>query len=159
MSDIIHRQIMLFTWFNRIGISFLVFVLALSAYWYFEPDPLRVTYVEDRGTIEWSQCTNREYHMHRRVVALKDVDVVVQERYSSLDFPEYNGIPHLHVESKTLVYFTPKGTDVVMSFIKEVPNVLPFGTYEYKPLATYKVNPIKTITKPLPPQRIEVICD
>ena len=64
-----------------------------------------------------------------------------------------------YVISKPIHYPLGKDFEKVMTFNKIVPENIPTGRYEYRPWATYKVNPIKTITRILPIQRINVVCD
>jgi hypothetical protein len=42
------------------------------------------------------------------------------------------------------------------TYIVEVPPAFKEGLYEYRPTLTYSVNPLKTITKPAPSQKVQV---
>ncbi len=87
-------------------------------------------------------------------------DIYVQNRWHDLDgFRDMHGIEGELVLPLPNHY--PLGEDFakVMTFNKQVPKELPVGRYEYRPWATYKINPIKTITRLLPIQEVDVVCD
>jgi hypothetical protein len=133
-------------------------LILLLTYWFFEPDPLSVTRIE--GETHWSECTGRRYQFARLVQSSKDIDIYVQERWHDLDgMMDGVGYQGEFVMPKPIHY--PLGEDFskLMTFNKTVPRALPVGRYEYRPWATYKVNPIKTITRMLPMQRVNVHCD
>jgi hypothetical protein len=72
---------------------------------------------------------------------------------------DHNGIEGEYVFGGIVTYTLGSGFNKVMTFNKKVPKDIPLGRYEYRPWATYQVNPIKTITRLLPVQYIEVRCD
>jgi len=130
----------------------------LMTYWYFEPDPVSVEKLQ--GDNGWSMCIGRQYSFIRMVKSSKDVDIYVQERWSDLDNMYGSG----EVESELViarVIHDPlgKGFEKAMTFNKVVPINIPVGRYQYRPYASYQVNPIKKITRPLPVQNVEVVCD
>jgi hypothetical protein len=135
----------------------LVIVIAILTYWTIEPDPLQIGYVDD---VTWSKCSNREYSFTRYVRSTKDLAITVQERWHDLDgMMDYNGIEGEYIYGGLITYTLGGGFNEVMTFNKEVPKDIPLGRYEYRPWATYKVNPIKTITRLLPVQNVVVVCD
>jgi hypothetical protein len=153
----IDRQIFYFECFNRAFPVILILVVALLTYWTVEPDPLQIDYVDDAT---WSKCNNREYSFTRYVRSTKDLTITVQERWHDLDgMMDYNGIEGEYVYGGLITYTLGSGFNEVMTFNKEVPKDIPLGRYEYRPWATYKVNPIKTITRLLPVQNVVVVCD
>jgi hypothetical protein len=152
------RQIVHFHWFNRIFLVITVLVTTVLLYWTIEPDPLQIDYVD--GEIHWSKCVHREYSFNRHVISKKDLLITVQERWYDLDgMMDRNGVEGEYVFGNEVTYTLGGGIDKVMVFNKKVPNDINVGRYEYRPWATYKVNPIKTITRLLPTQYVEVVCD
>jgi hypothetical protein len=153
----IDRQIFYFQWFNRLFLMMLALTVAVLTYWTLEPDPLQVYYVD--GEINWSTCAHREYSFDRYVRSEKDLTIIVQERWHDLDgMMDYNGIEGEYVYGDIITYTLGAGFNKVMTFNKKVPKDIPVGRYEYRPWATYKVNPIKTITRLLPVQEVTVVC-
>jgi hypothetical protein len=72
---------------------------------------------------------------------------------------DYKGIEGEYVYGNLITYTLGAGFNKVMTFNKKVPKDILVGRYEYRPWATYKVNPIKTITRLLPVQDVVVVCD
>jgi hypothetical protein len=127
-------------------------------YWTIEPDPLQVDYVD--GEVNWSTCIHREYSFDRYVRSSRDLKIIVQERWHDLDgMMDHNGVEGEYVFGGVVTYTLGAGFDKVMTFNKKVPKDIPVGRYEYRPWATYEVNPIKTITRLLPVQNIAVVCE
>jgi hypothetical protein len=154
----IDRQIIYFHWFNRLILTTLALVVAVLTYWTVEPDPLHVAYIANEA--KWSKCSDREYSFKRYVRSNKDLIITVQERWHDLDgMMDYNGIEGEYVYGDHVTYTLGSGFNKVMTFNKEVPKDILVGRYEYRPWATYKVNPIKTITRLLPVQDVVVVCD
>jgi hypothetical protein len=162
----IEKQLLIqrFIW-RVVLISVVVFTLTLL-YWTFEPDPLSVTRIDNDCT--WSECSNRRYQFTRLVHSSKDIDIYVQERWHNLDgmmdevIPTANGLTTIEGElviSKPVHYPLGKDFNKIMTFNKTVPSNITLGRYEYRPWATYRVNPIKTITRMLPNQMVNVVCD
>jgi hypothetical protein len=136
----------------------LALIIAVLTYWTIEPDPLQVDYIDNDA--KWSKCNNREYSFTRYVRSEKDLIITVQERWHDLDgMMDYNGIEGEYVYGNHVTYTLGAGFNKVMTFNKEVPKDIPAGRYEYRPWATYKVNPIKTITRLLPIQNVVIVCD
>jgi hypothetical protein len=130
--------------------------VGIVTYWKLEPDPLTVTAV---GSC-YSVCTERQFSFSRYVKSTKDLKIYVQNRWHDTDgFMDSNGITGELVLSSPDFYPLGAGFESIMTFDKQVPNAVPVGNYKYIPIATYEVNPIKTITRPLPPQNIQVVCD
>jgi hypothetical protein len=154
----IDRQIAHFQLFNRLILIILGLIVAVLTYWTVEPDPLKVEYVADDA--KWSKCNNREYSFKRYVRSTKDLTITVQERWHDIDgMMDYNGVEGEYVYGNRITYTLGSGFNEVMTFNKEVPKDIPLGRYEYRPWATYQVNPIKTITRMLPVQNVVVVCD
>jgi hypothetical protein len=154
----IDRQLYYFQWFNRLVLITLVLIVGILVYWTLEPDPLHVGYIANEA--KWSKCNNREYSFTRYVRSTKDLTITVQERWHDLDgMMDYNGVEGEYVYGSLITYTLGSGFNKVMTFNKKVPTDIPLGRYEYRPWATYKVNPIKTITRLLPVQDVVVVCD
>lgn len=151
------KSTMMQTWFSRILVGVFVSALIVVTYWQFEPDPLEVTRVE--GDSSFSLCEDRKFTFRRVVSSEKDLEILVQERWLDLDgFMDVGDKPGMFVSSKPIFYPLGASKGEVMSFGKVVPDTLPYGNYKYVPVATYKVNFIKTITKELPSQDVTVGC-
>jgi hypothetical protein len=154
----IDKQLVHFQLFNRLILVILSLIVSVLTYWTLEPDPLDVDYIDNET--KWSQCTNREYSFKRYVRSEKDLIITVQERWHDLDgMMDYKGVEGEYVYGNRITYTLGSGFNEVMTFNKEVPKDIPLGRYEYRPWATYKVNPIKTITRMLPMQNVVVVCD
>jgi len=150
------RQALYFQWFNRLIAVTIIAVSSLLIYWTVEPDPLSVVPVEH----QWSLCKDRKFSFSRMVVSSKAIDIHVQQRWHNIDgIDNYNGIEFETTITKTDYYPLGKDFKKVMQFNKCVPDNIPVGRYEYRPWATYQVNPIKTIYKLLPVQYVNVVCD
>lgn len=151
------KSIRIQTWFSRVLVGMFVSVLVIVTYWQFEPDPLEVTRVE--GDSSFSVCEERKFTFRRVVSSEKDLEIFVQERWLDLDgFMDVGDKPGMFVSNKPIFYPLGASKGRVMSFGKDVPDILPYGNYKYVPMATYKVNFIKTITKELPSQDVTVGC-
>jgi len=110
--------------------------------------------------MKWSKCNNREYSFKRYVRSEKDLVITVQERWHDLDgMMDYKGTEGEYVYGNRVTYTLGTGFNKVMTFHKEVPKDIAIGRYEYRPWATYQVNPIKTITRLLPVQNVNVLCN
>jgi hypothetical protein len=72
---------------------------------------------------------------------------------------DYHDVEGEYVYGNRITYTLGAGFNEVMTFNKKVPKDILVGRYEYRPWATYKVNPIKTITRLLPVQDVVVVCD
>lgn len=148
-------------WVHIIGIVVSVTVLSIITvlvYWYTEPDPLEVNYI--MGTNIWSTCQDRKFTFSREVKSTKDLKVTVKEFWWNVDgIDDAVGKKNEYVHSKITTYILEKGTDQIFTFPKYVPSNLPVGRYEYRPLAEYEVNPLKTISRDLPIQLVNVVCN
>ena len=136
----------------------ILLVTMLLVYWTFEPDPLVVERVD--GDSMWSTCSERQYTFRRIVKSTKELDVYVQERWHDLDgFMDEGNIKGELIIPNTIHYPMGKDFEKVMEFKKKVPDSIGVGRYTYSPWATYQVNPLKTITKELPYQKVQVVCN
>lgn len=157
MSDLDY-QVKHIEWYSRLVVVLVLLSVGLATYWTVEPDPLHVDYIDAEQ--QWSKCDNRAYSFKRLVASDKDITITVQERWHDLNgLMDYKGTEGEYVYGTTVNYTLGAGFSKVMTFNKTVPKDIPIGVYEYRPWATYKVNPIKTITKLLPIQNVNVICD
>ena len=144
-------------WLHWIAITvttvILVFVLTLI-YWVVEPDPVTVKVYKTSD----SECHDRQFSFERYVQSSKAVDIFVQQRWHNLNDGNFKGIEKEVVITEPGYY--PLGADFekIMEFAKCVPDKITQGNYEYRPWATYQVNPIKTIHKLLPVQNVNVVC-
>lgn len=141
-----------------LAVMITVMGLAIVVYWSNEPDPLQVAYVD--GDQHWSKCQDRSFSFKRLVSSNKHLTITVQERWHDLNgFMDYKNTEGEYVYGGTVTYTLGAGFEKVMIFNKKVPTDIPVGLYEYRPWAAYRVNPIKTITKLLPVQNVNVVCD
>jgi hypothetical protein len=140
------------TWMFLISFTTAVGVVT---YWKLEPDPLTVT---DTGSC-YSVCTERQFSFSRHVKSTKDLKIYIQNRWHDTDgFMDSNDIPGELALSSPDFYPLGAGFENITTFDKQVPHTIPVGNYTYIPSATYEVNPLKTITRPLPAQSIQVVC-
>lgn len=143
-------------WLAVIVTSVVVAAVGTITYWTFEPDPLTVI---PHGS-SCSMCSERQFTFERHVVSSKPLDIYVQQRWYNLDgIDDHNGIQKEMVITEPDYYPLGKDFNRDMEFTKCVPAKVGVGRYEYRPWATYKVNPIKTIHRLLPTQEVNVICD
>jgi hypothetical protein len=137
---------------GSVGLYIFLFTVAVLVYWNLEPDPL---VVKDTGNNpEIATCTppeSRVFTFERYIKTSKFLvvdteqvmmDVETGETFSLPAIPPYSGA----AGARTITY------------TKKVPDAFKGGLYEYQPRLTYKVNPIKTITKDAPTQKVR-ICD
>ena len=149
---------------------FLVF-MSILAYWVLEPEPLVVLRPDDEAILSvcrMNELGEKTFSFKRYVYSSKALNIYVQERYQpldgSLDYLNNSNLERNSVISgeivypDTLHYPLDEGFEKVMSFPKRVPIELTDGDWLYKPYATYKVNPFKTVTVPLPVQRVRINC-
>ena len=130
--------------------------MGVVVYWYLEPDPLTVSYIDDDK--KWSLCEDRHYSFKRIVASDKDLTITIQERWHDINgFMDYKGTEGEYVYGNQVTYTLAAGFNKVMTFNKRVPNDIQVGLYEYRQWATYRVNPLKTITKLLPVQDVSVV--
>jgi hypothetical protein len=152
----IDKQTKMLEWVNRLILTFMVLAVATVAYWVVDPDPLTVEPVGN----SFSTCTTREIEFTRYIKSSRALEIHVQNRWHDEDgFMDYNSIYGELVLPQPDFYLLDAGFEKVMTFHKIVPNSLQVGNYLYTPIATYKINPIKTITKKLPSQQVHVSCD
>lgn len=142
----------------RLFLATLIIFSSVILYWTFEPDPLTVNYV--KGDNGWSTCSDRRFPLIRDVHSTKDLKVDVKEFWWNIDGVDdidgkMNEYPHLEQSHYTL----SAGTDRVFTFPKYVPKDIEVGRYRYRPHAEYRINPIKVITRDLPIQYVDVVCD
>lgn len=138
--------------------AMVVAAILVVVYWIFEPDPLTVNYA--KGYTNWSVCEDRRYRLIRDVQSTKDLTVYVKEYWWDIDgMMDIDGKMNEYPHKPLSVYPLIAGTDRVFDFPKAVPKDLKAGRYRYRPLAEYKVNPIKTIRRDLPVQYVQVECD
>lgn len=137
--------------------AFVIYLTLIYLKWELEPDPLVVEYSAKEDGV--SVCKDFKFEFTRYVKSTKDINIYVQERYHDLSGAmDRQGVAGELVISKPIHYFVGKNVEKNLVFYKDVPPTLPMGNYEYRPWVTYQVNPIKTITKPLPVQQLVVNC-
>ena len=156
LEELQFKATFLLHWIVIVVTSVVLIAVGTVVYWALEPDPLTVN---PHGS-HVSVCSEREFMFERYVHSSKPLDIYVQQRWYNLDGRGNFG----KVEKETVIVqpdYYPLGKDFekVMEFNKCVPDKIVKGTYEYRPWATYEVNPIKTIHRLLPVQKVEVVCD
>ena len=145
-------------WVHGLGILVVTIVASfvlLLTYWALEPDPLTVKPYNSDSSV----CHDRQFSFTRYVHSDKPLDIYVQQRWHNKDSGNYKGIEKEIVISTPDYYPLGKDFQKIMQFTKCVPDNIETGRYEYRPWATYKVNPIKTVHRLLPVQNVDVVCD
>jgi hypothetical protein len=130
---------------------------ALFYHWYYEPDPLYVDY--PTGDNHWSQCVERKFPLARMVKSSADLEITIKEYWWNIDGIDDSAGKLNEVPAGYTYYSLTAGTDQKFTFPKTVPVIIGVGRYRYRPQATYRVNPIKTIVRDLPVQYVNVVCD
>jgi hypothetical protein len=164
MNSLDELQSIVAYWVRIVAVTVLLLVtstLSLFGYWYYEPDPLEVSYTKAGSS---SVCIDRKYPLARLVTTTKNLSINVKEYWSEDDgMMVVNNIlqeDDTEYPAKELAHYTLlAGTNKAFTFPKSVPADLWVGRYTYRPSATYRVNPIKVITRDLPTQKIVVVCD
>ena len=132
---------------GSVGLWLFVGMVSLLVYWNLEKDPLDIV---DTGTNpEVARCEKRVFTFTRDVTTTKFLEVQVARELVDLSTGEAFGLPAIPP------YSGPAGSRR-WTYTVEVPHAYKEGLYEYRPTLTYKVNPIKTITKPAPAQKVDV---
>jgi hypothetical protein len=125
-------------------------LVSLITYWVVEPDPLQMTIPV--GHAEWVVCDKRVFSFQREFINTKTIDTIrVGRKLKNLDTGEtflISSISYEGIKSNSLTTFK---TTIPLGFTK--------GNYLYIPTAIYKVNPIKTIEKQLPTQKVIFLCE
>jgi hypothetical protein len=134
---------------NRLFMSAGIGLIGLLAFWTFEKDPL---IVEDTGTNpEFYVCIDGVFEFERYVKTDKPLTVRVEPRLTDLKTKSTYVL-----ESK---YYDGHKQDGIVSYRHKIKASYPSGVYEYQPYLIYDVNPIKTISKPAPPQTVIFGCN
>ena len=135
---------------GSIGLYVMIALIALLTYWNLESDPL---HIEDTGTNpEYTVCSDRKFSFTRHVTTTKYLTVGVTQEFVDLS----TGI---RIPLPAIPPYSGEKGDRDWTYTKEVPKFLKNGTYEYVPYLTYDVNPVVTITKKGPTQKVIVNCD
>lgn len=143
-------------WLAIVVTSSVLAVVVTIIYWILEPDPLTV----DKVGYGCSDCTDRKFSLERHVKSSVPLDIYIQQRWYNLDgIDDKKGIQKEIIVTEPDYYPLGKDFEKSMEFTKCVPNNVPMGRYEYRPWATYKINPIKTVHRLLPVQEVNVVCD
>ena len=143
-------------WLAIVVTSVVLAVIVTIIYWVLEPDPLTV----DKVGNGCSECTDRKFSFERYVKSSLPLDIYVQQRWYNLDgIDDRKGIQKEVIITEPNYYPLGKDFEKNMEFTKCVPDNVPAGRYEYRPLATYRINPIKTVHRLLPTQEVNVVCD
>jgi hypothetical protein len=132
---------------GTMGIYIFLATVALLTYWNFEKDPLTIT--DTGNNPEVASCIDRVFTFERYVKTTKHLDVFVARELVDLstgDSFNLSGIPP----------YSGAAGERNWTYLVEVPEAFREGLYEYRPTLTYVVNPIKTITKPAPSQKVQV---
>lgn len=157
-----NKSFVIQTWLVRFVAAVLaVFVVTYIYLRFFDPDPLMVTY---SSAGYHSTCESRMFPLTRIVSTDIPLHVIVKEYWS-----EENGMMTVNgILQETGVEFPHKVVtpyplqpvkDQKFTFPKAVPKALGVGRYKYRPVAEYRINPFKVITKELPVQYVNVVCE
>lgn len=143
-------------WLAIVVTSVVLAVVVTVIYWILEPDPLMV----DKVGYGCSECADREFSFDRHVKSSVPLDIYVQQRWYNLDgIDDRKGIQKEIIITEPDYYPLGEDFEKDMEFTKCVPDKVPVGRYEYRPWATYRINPIKTVHRLLPTQEVNVVCD
>ena len=132
---------------GTMGIYIFLATVVLLTYWNFEKDPLTIT--DTGNNPEVASCTDRKFTFERYVKTSKHLDVFVARELVDLttgDVFNLSAIPP----------YSGAAGERNWTYIVEVPEAFKEGLYEYRPTLTYAVNPLKTITKTAPSQKVQV---
>jgi len=132
------------------GVWLFIGLVVLLVYWNFEEDPLTIT--TTMYSQEWVECKDRVFEFDRNVTTTKFLTVQVAQELKDLSTGKVFGMPAIPPYSGEAGFRT-------WTYKKEIPTAYKDGAYEYIPTLTYAVNPIKTITKQAPSQKVLVKCD
>ncbi len=143
-------------WLAIVVTSVVLAVVITIIYWVLEPDPLTV----DKVGYGCSECTDRKFSFERHVKSSIPLDIYVQQRWYNVDgIDDRKGIQKEIIITEPDYYPLGEDFEKDMEFTKCVPDNVPAGRYEYRPWATYRINPIKTVHRLLPTQEVNVVCD
>lgn len=143
-------------WLAIVVTSVVLAVVVTVIYWILEPDPLMV----DKVGYGCSECADRKFSFERHVKSSVPLDIYVQQRWYNLDgIDDRKGIQKEIIITEPDYYPLGEDFEKDMEFTKCVPDKVPVGRYEYRPWATYRINPIKTVHRLLPTQEVNVVCD
>jgi hypothetical protein len=129
--------------FGSLGLWIFVGMVVLFTWWNFEPDPLTITKTENAQ--EWVSCDeNRTFRFERDIKTTKYIEVFVDQSLVDLETGVAFGLP-------AIPPYSGAAGDRRITYVKEVPVAFAGGReYEYRPVLTYKVNPIsKRPTAPI----------
>ena len=132
------------------GIWLFVGLAIVLIYWNFEEDPLTIETTQN--TREWVYCKDRIFEFERYVKTTKFLTVQVSQELKDLSTGQVFGMP-------AIPPYSGEAGERTWTYKKEVPLSYKDGAYEYIPTLTYVVNPIQTITKQGPSQKVIVKCD
>lgn len=129
----------------------LITLLVCSAiYLLSQEDPLLIEYDPDVGNE--SSCTNGSFVITRLVTTDTPLNVSVRETYIPI-----NNL-NTQYTAGSINYPLDVSNNLRVVFQKTVPDFIPNGEYLYMPEAYYSINPIKTIVKKLPYEKVTVNC-
>jgi hypothetical protein len=121
--------------------------MGILTYWNFEPDPL---IIEDTGNNpEIATCHNRVFTFERYIKTTKYLEVNTQQELVDLSTGDSFSLP-------AIPPYSGVAGERIVNYPKVIPEAFKEGLYEYRPTITYRVNPIKVITKPAPSQKVKV---
>lgn len=137
----------------RILIMFMVFYTGISVIQQVEQDKFQIE--ANNGEEVYTNLQVGDFFQFDRLVCIeKDLVVEVSREVVNLDTKERIMLPnvkYLAVREE----FDNECFD--LTFITYVPQVLEPGNYYYKPTLFYKINPMKSITRPAPGVYFEVV--
>ena len=137
---------------GSVGLYIFLLTVAVLVYWNLEPDPLVIKDTGNNPDIVF--CTppeSRVFKFERYVKTSKFLIVDTEQTMLHLETGELFSLP-------AIPPYSGVAGERTVTYTKKVPDAFRGGIYEYQPRLTYKVNPIKTITKNAPTQKVK-ICD
>ena len=134
----------------KIIVSLILILVSISAYFYSEKDPLIVEYDPDTGNE--TNCSLGKFTITRLVSTDTPLNVSVREIYIPLNNPS------MQYTSSSVNYPLDVSYKLKVVFQKIVPDFIPNGEYLYTPEAHYYVNPLKSVVKKLPYEKVTINC-
>jgi len=134
----------------KILVLLILILSSIGIFFYSEKDPLIVEYDPDIGNE--TNCNSGKFTITRLVSTDIPLNVSVREIY----IPINNA--NIQYTASSVNYPLDVSHKLKVVFQKIVPDFIPNGEYLYTPEAHYYVNPLKTVVKKLPYEKVTINC-
>lgn len=114
-----------------------------------ESDPLTIVHTSTAES--YSLSKGSEFTFERSVCVAKDLLVTVHREFHNIETGDKYMLPSISYAASS------QDGCFNVQFATTIPERIPYGIYEYRPILFYKVNEGLTITKPAPIVTVEVI--